>query len=234
MKTLLLKISGELFKSQKDASCLDSALVKDLVQQVKQLAQTHHIGLVIGGGNLFRGTKEGAQLGLQRTTADVVGMLATVMNGLMLQDFFLAAGVPCTLLSAHGIHGTVQEVSLHELRKARKQNSVVIFAGGTGLSHCSTDTAAVMRALQMGASEVWKATTVEGVYDDDPARNPQAQLIKTVTYADVLKRNLRVMDLTAITLAQENGLTLRVFSIFAKNALLQVAEKSDFGSTIKS
>jgi uridylate kinase len=111
---------------------------------------------------------------------------------------------------------------------------VIIFTGGTGNPYFSTDTAAILRALQVGASTVWKATTIDYVYDDDPSRNTNAQPIKTATYQDVLMRKLKVMDLTAITLAQEHNITLRIFSIYAPNALGQVAENNNFGSTISS
>lgn len=240
MKSVLIKLSGELFKTPSsdanvsDDACMNISFVRDIVAQIKKLTLTHRVGIVIGGGNFFRGRNEGRQLKLQQTTADSVGMLATAMNGIILQDFMRHADVPCILVGAIPLPGLIQPIDQINIDKALAQNNVIIFTGGTGNPFFSTDTAAVLRALQIGAGTVWKATNVDYVYDDDPSSNAHAQPIKKTTYHDVLARKLKVMDLTAITLAQENNITVRVFSIHSPNALGQVAENNNFGSTISS
>lgn len=243
MKTVLLKISGELFSptpshdGNHDASHdagIDVPFVHQIVSQIKQLTTTHHLSIVIGGGNFFRGSKEGRTLGMRGSTADTVGMLATVMNSLILRDFFHAQAIPCTILGAQAISGVIDAISQTTLDRARATGTVIIFAGGTGCPYFSTDTAGVVRALQMGAQQVWKATKVDYVYDMDPEKNPQAKPLKKLTYQEAHDQNLKVMDATAFTLAREHGIVLRVFSIFIPDALLKVAHDADFGSTISN
>lgn len=239
MKSVLIKLSGELFKKpgtqpSAEHACMDAYFVRDIVMQIKQLTQTHRVSIVIGGGNFFRGAKEGRQLGVRPTTADAVGMLATTMNGLILQDFMVNQGVGCLLVGALALPGLIQPIDQIKIDQAIQNGSVIIFTGGTGNPFFSTDTAAVVRALQVGANEVWKATTVDHVYDADPALNKDAQPIEKTTYADVLARRLKVMDMTAIALAQEHNISVRIFSIYTPNALGLVAENNNFGSTISS
>jgi len=227
MKTILLKVSGEVLNH-------DAILAGSIARQLAQLTQTHTIGVVVGGGNFFRGAKEGKEWGLAATTGDAVGMLATVMNGLILQDLFGKAGIACTLLSALPIAGVVQPISQEAIINAHAQKKVIIFVGGTGSPYFSTDTTAIVRALQMGAQEIWKATKVGFIYDSDPAINQGAKPLTTVTYDHVLKNNLRIMDQTAFALAQEHKLTIRVFNIFEKDALIKVADNPNVGSTLRS
>lgn len=227
MKSVVLKLSGELLTS-------DSAHVKIIVSQIKQLLSTHHIYIVIGGGNLFRGQKEGRALGLRPAVADTVGMLATVMNGLVLKELLMCEGVDAVVLNACAIPGVVDQISQMALDDAcKKQRSVVIFTGGTGNPFVTTDTCAIIRALQVGACEIWKATKVEGIYDADPVVNSSAQLIKKVTYDDVLQRHLGVLDATAVALARQHTIRIRIFSLFTPNALLSVAGDPSFGSSIE-
>ncbi len=239
MNTILLKLSGEFFLGQpgKHANannvCMNITFINTIIQQIKQLIKTHRINIVIGGGNFFRGLKEGKALGLEQETADTVGMLATVMNGIMLRNLFEQAGITCIVLSSYEIHGIVSQVSHTLIKQSQEQHAVIIFVGGTGNPYFSTDTASIIRALQTQSSEVWKASTVNAVYDADPALNAHAKPLKKITYADVLSQSLKVMDLTAITMAKEHNIKLRVFSIFEPNALLQVAQNADFGSTIQ-
>lgn len=238
MQALLLKLSGELFTGQPRAgktqagTPFDVAFVLQLVEQIKQLSASYNIGIVVGGGNFFRGAKNGPALGLTKTAADSVGMMATIMNGLMLQDLLQTAGVNCCLVSAYPIAGIANPIDMNNLRAAHASRTVVIFAGGTGNPCFSTDTAAVIRAVQWGAPTIWKATTVDYVYDSDPATNPNAQQLKTVSYDDVLSKKLNIMDLAAITIAQHHKLTIRIFNIFAPQALLDAAKNKNIGSTI--
>jgi len=234
MKPILLKLSGELFKTTASGHdvCMDTALVGQIIKQIQILSSTHHISIVVGGGNFFRGAKEGHALSLRPTTADSVGMLATVMNSLILRDFFYNHKIACTILSPFPIPGIIQPIDQAIIDHARINNQVIIFAGGTGNPFFTTDTTAVLRALQVGAQEVWKATKVEYVYDADPVKNPDAKQLKKISYTDVLQKKLQVMDLTAITLAQEHNIVIRVFSLFSPDALLHVAQDPEFGSTI--
>jgi len=230
MKTVLLKVSGELFTNKNGN--YNTAVIESLIERFGELRKSHTVGLVIGGGNFFRGAQHGKLLGLKQPTADMVGMLGTVMNGLILQDLLQAAGIETTLLSAVPIPQAVHTIKQISIEDALKKKHCLIFAGGTGNPYFSTDTNAVLRALQMGALEVWKATTVDYVYDDDPAKNPQAKPFKTISYSEVLQQHLKVMDATAILLAQQHKVVLRVFNLFTPSSLLKVAQDPSFGSTI--
>lgn len=237
-EAVLIKLSGEALKngpveaSQPAGAVICDAFVRGLVAQLKILTQSHVVGIVVGGGNFFRGGQEGKRLQLQSVTADSVGMLATVMNGLILRDYVQASGIACSLMSAYPIAGVVDAVGHEEIVNARNEGKVMIFVGGTGNPFFTTDTAAIVRALQIGACVVWKATDVDFVYDADPAINPEAKPLKTVTYDQALEKKLKVMDLSAFALAREHGLTIRVFNVFASDALLNVAKNKDFGSTV--
>jgi len=226
MKPVVLKLSGELLTS-------DMACVKGILGNIKKLLSTHRISIVIGGGNLFRGQKEGRALGLRPAVADTVGMLATVMNGLVLKELLICEGVDAVVLNAYAIPGVVDQISQMALDACQKQGSVVIFTGGTGNPFVTTDTCAIIRALQVGAREIWKATKVEGIYDADPVVNSSAQLIKKVTYDDVLQQHLGVLDATAVALARHHTIRIRIFSLFTPNALLSVAGDPSFGSSIE-
>lgn len=239
-KKILIKISGELFRVHNQRctdmevtpSGFDYQLVHALAEQVKELSATYHVGFVIGGGNFFRGGHEGKHLKLRQSVADDVGMLATVMNGIILQECLRNEHVSSTLLSAVAIPGMVDVLSQAKIDQALELDRSIIFAGGTGNPFFTTDTNAIVRALQMGATQVWKATKVDAVYDDDPVKNPASKPIKSISFDDALRQNLRIMDMTALTLAQENQLTIRVFNLFAPQALLNVAQNNEFGSTI--
>jgi uridylate kinase len=188
----------------------------------------------MGGGNFFRARKQGVMWGMQQAPADTVGMLATVMNGLIWADLLTQAQVPTVVLSALSIPGLVQPISHETITHAQKNNNIIIFTGGTGNPYFTTDTAAVLRGLQMGAREIWKATGVDYIFDADPAQNPQAHPIKNISYHDFIEKKLGIMDLTAITMAQENNIIIRVFNIFTPQALFNAAHDKTIGSTISS
>ncbi|MBM3886522.1 UMP kinase [Candidatus Dependentiae bacterium] len=231
MKKILLKISGEMFASKHGV--LDLAIVQSLVEQIKSLQNTHQFGLVIGAGNFFRGAKADTSLKLSRTTADLVGMLGTVMNSVMLQDIFEQHTIKTAILSAIHIPEIGRGINSHRINEALANNALIIFAGGSGNPYMTTDTTSVIRALQMGASELWKATKVDYLFDKDPATYADAKPIYTCTHQEVLSQHLRAMDLTASTLAAENNLPIRLFNLFTPNALIRVAKDVNFGSTIK-
>ena len=233
MKSFVIKLSGEIFKPP-TSTAITSTVVTTIVAQIKQLQKTHQINIVIGGGNFFRGSRDGKALHLTPTTAHAVGMLATVMNGLMLHDLCKKESIDCVLLGATQIAGSIECASQERIDAARTRNAVIIFAGGTGCPFFSTDTAAVLRALQVGATEIWKATTVDGVYSADPATDKTATRIPAITYTDALAKQLKIVDATALCLAQEHALTIRVFNGFTTDALRTAAQNNTFGSTIKS
>lgn len=228
MNTILIKLSGTVFNLHSNVH----DILNPIVTQLAELSQHVRLGIVVGGGNFFRASKEGRLLGLQRGTADTVGMLATMMNGLMLQDLLLQHNVKTTLLSALDAPGVAPSITQESLRKARAENQCIIFSGGTGLSYFSTDTNAIIRALQIDACAVWKATNVDGLYSADPAKNPDATLIKMITPEEVLMQRLAVMDATAITLALQHRVPIRIFNVFKPGNLRTALDREDIGSTI--
>ena len=235
MNSVLIKLSGEcLFGSDfLDHGKNNCLLVQSIVDQVKILQKTYKIGIVIGGGNFFRASRQGVALGIRQPVADFVGMLATVMNGLLLQDFFARSGVVAEVLGAFEISGVVQNISNQRIEAAQVDGKIIIFVGGTGNPFFTTDTCAVLRALQIGAKLVWKATNVDGVYDFDPNKNLNAKILKRLSYSQFMAQDLKVMDLTSISLAQKYGVKIKVFNVFTKNALFNAANDVNFGSSIE-
>lgn len=231
-KRVLLKLTGNaLLTCDGKKQSMDT--VRELALQINQMRTSHHFGLVIGGGNFFRGSIHGKALGLTPAISHHVGMLATMMNGAMIQDIFEQNGIPTTLFSAMPCPTIGQPISQEAIGLALAQDRVLIFVGGTGVPFVTTDTNAVIRACQMGAQEVWKATGVDGVYDADPKIDPSAHLLKKISYTQALSMGLKIVDSTALIIGQENGLTLRVFHVCEKNALLLAATQPLFGSTIQ-
>ncbi len=222
---ILLKLTGNILDK-------GPGPLENIAAQIKQL--DHTFGIVIGGGNFFRGARQSSALHISEQTGHTVGMLATMMNGLIVQDILEQAGVSTTLFSAVSCPSVGLPLSPQALNKALKESRCLIFSGGTGNPFVSTDTTAVIRALQMDAQQIWKATKVDGVYSADPQKEPSAKLIKKLTYKQALDDNLDVMDATAFTLAQEHNLDLRVFNIFSNNALIQAANDPEFGSTLST
>ena len=229
-KTILIKLTGEIFLNHD--GCLTSQTARSLAKQIKQLLLTHNIGIVIGGGNFFRGSREGVDLGIAPAISHQVGMLATVMNGLILHNLLDQEGVSSTLFTALEIPVVGKPASFQEINNALQHASCLIFTGGTGNPFFSTDTAAIVRALQMNASQVWKATNVHGIYSADPHTHADATLLHHTTFAHALAHQLGIMDATALLLAQEHTLPIRIFSSFVPNALLHAAEDPTFGSII--
>jgi len=220
-KRLLLKLSGEALMG-KGAFGIDMAVAERLARDIAEaVAAGAEIAVVVGGGNIFRGLA-GAAKGMERATADYMGMLATVMNALALQNALENANVPARVLSAIPMptvcESYVRPKALHHMKEGR----VVIFAAGTGNPFFTTDTAATLRAIEMDCQAVAKATQVDGVYDSDPRKNADAKRFDRLGYADVLARDLRVMDGAAIALARDNALPVIVFSIEEPGNLLKV------------
>lgn len=235
MDSILIKISGELFcnkNATKDGK-FNIDFAENIVKQIKELQKKFNVGIVIGGGNFFRGIKEYERLNLRQAVADSIGMLATVMNGVLLQEIFENTGLKTALLSSIVIPQICEMGSQKNIDTAIENKKVIIFVGGTSNPFFSTDTTAVVRALQIGAKQIWKATKTDFVYDDDPEINKQSKPLQQISYQQALEMKLKIMDLTAFTLAQEYKLEIRVFNIFTENALLLVAGNNNFGSTLK-
>lgn len=227
-KRILLKLTGTLLEPQ------HGALIKNMLENLNALRATHQFGIVIGGGNFFRGRTQGAALGLRPTAGHTVGMLATLMNGVILKDLMLQMGIKARLLAAQPCPAVAQLICQDAIDDACAAGEVIIFAGGTGNPFFTTDTNAIMRALQMQAHEVWKATTIDGVYTADPHTDTTATKLTRLTHQDALDRELGIMDLTALTLAKEYKIAIRVFTLFQNNALLEAAQSSNIGSIIET
>lgn len=230
-KRILLKLTGEAFISTTNNN-LNPVLVNDLFNQIKKLSTHYQFGLVIGGGNFFRGKQHGKTMGITPPVGHQIGMLATLMNGLMVKDLLEQHGVTASLFSAITCPEMASSISQQAIENALLKDQVIIFAGGTGNPFFSTDTTAVLRSLQINAHEIWKASHIDGVYSADPKKDPQAQLLKDITYQYALEHKLGIMDATAFTLAAENKQIIRVFSAFEPNALIKASEEKNFGSII--
>ena len=230
-KRILLKLTGEVFGKQHEPFSADT--IVNLIEQIKELKSTNQFGIVIGGGNFFRGSKQGKELGLATKNAHQVGMLATMMNGIMLQDLFEQHGVSTELFSAISCPQVAKVINQQAINTALDESKTILFAGGTGSPFFTTDTNAVLRSLQISADEIWKGTSIDGIYTKDPAKNPDAQRIEKITYAEAIKQRLGIMDLTAYSMAQQHKQRIRIFNIFAPNALHNAAQDSNFGSIIE-
>ncbi|MDD5101296.1 MAG: UMP kinase [Syntrophales bacterium] len=209
---VLLKLSGETLTG-KQTFGIDPEMVGAIAAEIRDVASLRvQIGIVIGGGNIFRGMAASAK-GMERVSADYMGMLATVINGLALQSALERAGVPTRVQTAIEMREVaepfIQRRAIHHLEKGR----VVIFAAGTGNPYFTTDTAAVLRAVEIRANIILKATKVNGVYDKDPVQHADAIMYENISYTDVLTKNLKVMDATAISLCRDNELPLIVFNL---------------------
>lgn len=220
-KRVLLKLSGEALMGEQDFGLEPktiSRIAAEIAQAVKLGTQ---ICLVIGGGNIFRGV-QAAATGMERTTADYMGMLATVMNALAMQSALEQFGLNTRVLSAIPMQTVCEPYIRRRAVRHMEKGRVVIFAAGSGNPFFTTDTAAALRASEMECDAMLKATKVDGVYDSDPVKNPDAVRFEKLTYMDVLNRELKVMDASAITLSRENDIPILVFSIYEPGMLAKV------------
>jgi len=199
---------------------IDVSIINSIAREIKSVAKNNYeICLVIGGGNIFRGIK-GASDGIDRSTSDYMGMLATVMNALSLQSCLEKIDLPTRVQTAISMSQIAEPYIKRKAVRHLEKNRIVIFAAGTGNPFFSTDTAAALRASEMSCSLIIKATKVDGIYDSDPLKNKNAKLIKKLSYSDVINKNLRIMDLTAISLAKESNIPILVTNIFKSNSLI--------------
>ena len=220
-KRVLLKISGEALMGDRDYG-LDPDMVGRVATEVKEAVDTGvQVCLVIGGGNIFRGVSAAAK-GMERTTADYMGMLATVMNALGMQSALERVGVQTRVLSAIPMQSVCEPYIRRRAVRHMEKGRVVIFAAGTGNPFFTTDTAAALRASEMDCDAMMKGTKVDGVYDSDPVTNPDAKRFEKLGYMDVLSRDLKVMDASAIALSRDNGIPIIVFSIQEAGGLAKV------------
>ena len=230
-KRILLKLSGEALMGE-DAYGINRQTLQHIVAEIAQVANMGvEIGVVIGGGNIFRGVAPGAT-GMDRATADYMGMLATVMNALALQDAMRHAGVASRVQSALNIEQIVEPYIRGKAIRYLEEGKIVIFAAGTGNPFFTTDTAAALRGSEVGAEIVLKATKVDGVYTADPKIDPSAKLYARISFDEAIARNLKVMDATALTLCRDQKLSINVFSIFKKQALQRVVLGAEEGTLV--
>ena len=228
---VLLKLSGEAFADPQHGFGIDARIVSSIARQVADAKNMGaELGIVVGGGNIIRGLSASAQ-GADRTTADYMGMLATVLNALPLQDALEAEGVHTRVQSAIQIAEVAEPYIRRRAMRHLEKGRVVIFAGGTGNPYFSTDTTAALRALEIDAQAILKGTRVDGVYDSDPMVNPDATLFGSLPYIEVLSRGLKVMDSTAITLCMDNALPIIVFNLKSPN-ITRVLAGEDVGTLV--
>jgi uridylate kinase len=232
-KRILLKLSGEALMGE-DAYGINRTTIDRIVAEIAVVASMGlEIAVVIGGGNIFRGVAPAAA-GMDRATADYMGMLATVMNALALQDAMRRGGLNGRVQSALNIEQVVEPYIRGKAMRYLEEGKIVIFAAGTGNPFFTTDTAAALRGTEMGCDIVLKATKVDGVYSADPKTNPKAQRYTRVSFDDAINQNLKVMDATALTLCRDQKLPINVFSIFKPGALKRVVMGEDEGTLVHS
>lgn len=230
-KRILLKLSGEALMGD-DAYGINRATITRIVNEIKEVVDLGvQVAVVIGGGNIFRGVAPAAE-GMDRATADYMGMLATVMNAMALQDAMKNIGLNARVQSALNIEQVAEPYIRGKAIRYLEEGRVVIFGAGTGNPFFTTDTAAALRGMEINAEIVIKATKVDGVYTDDPKTNPEAMRYKTISFDEAIIKNLKVMDATALTLCRDQKLPIAVFSIFKQGALKKVVMGEDEGTMV--
>ena len=231
-KRILLKLSGEALMSEKGGS-IDADIVKRLAGEVKDLCDAElEVGLVIGGGNILRGAEKASE-GLDRVTSDQMGMLATVINALAMQDALEHLGQQVRVMTALKINQVCEDYIRRKAVRHLEKGRVVIFAAGTGNPFFTTDTAASLRAIEINAELMIKATKVKGVFSADPEKHKDARFYSRLTYDEALDQRLSVMDTTALVLCRENDLPMRVMNIFEPGAVMRLMQGEDIGSLIE-
>jgi uridylate kinase len=230
-KRILLKLSGEALMGDQGFGICPNML-SYVAEEVRSIVELDvQLAIVVGGGNIFRGVAA-SSFGMERTSADHMGMLATVLNSLALQDALEKKGIQTRVQTAISMHEVAEPYILRRALRHLEKGRVVIFAAGSGNPYFTTDTAAVLRAKEIHAEILLKATKVNGLYDSDPERNADARFIRTISFMEVLERQLRVMDMTAISLAMDNQLPLMVFNLKEKGNIQKVVCGEDVGTTI--
>ena len=231
-KRVLLKLSGEALMGDKNFG-IDQKMVQFIADELKKISKLKvDIAIVIGGGNIFRGLEASAE-GMERTSADYMGMLATVLNALAVQNALEKNGMPTRVQSAIEMQELAEPYIRRKAVRHLEKGRFVIFAAGTGNPYFTTDTAAALRAVEIGADIILKATKVDGVYSSDPVINPRAKKYSEISYIDVLKKGLKVMDSTATSLCMDNNLPITVFSLMKKGNIKKVLEGKKIGTLVR-
>jgi len=232
-RRIALKLSGEAFADPETGFGIHAATVNDVAAEIAEVqAEGFEIGVIVGGGNIWRGLSSAAE-GMDRANADYMGMLATVINAMALRDAIESAGAEARVQTAINIAEVAEPyIRLRAVRHLEK-GRVVIFAGGTGNPYFTTDTATALRAAEIGAEGVLKATGVDGVYDADPRQDPNATLFTELTYMEVLSKGLRVMDATAITMCMDNDLPIRVFNVTVPGNIARAVRGEEVGTLVR-
>jgi uridylate kinase len=232
-RRVLLKVSGETLAGPQKFG-LHPATMKAIAHEIKEVVDLKvQVGVVVGGGNIFRGLAASEQ-GMERAVADYMGMLATVINALALQDALEKVGVPTRVMSAIAMHEVAEPYIRRRAIRHLEKGRVVIFGAGTGSPYFTTDTAGALRATEIGAEAILKGTKVDGIYDRDPEKDPGAVLLKRVTYFDIVEKELRVMDSTAATMAMEQHIPIIVFKLFEPGNMMKVVLGQDVGTIVES
>ena len=230
-KRIMLKISGEALMGE-DPFGINQRTISNIVHEIKEALDLKiQMGIVIGGGNIFRGVALGAA-GMDRATADYMGMMATVMNALALQDAMKHAGIVARVQSALNIEQVVEPYIRGKAMRYLEEGKVVIFAAGTGNPFFTTDTAAALRGVEMNADIMIKATKVDGIYSEDPKKNPKAKRYEVVSFDEAIQKVLKVMDATALTLCRDQQLPIAVFNIFKSGALKNILLGQNEGTLV--
>lgn len=228
---VLLKLSGEALMGDLPYG-IDATIVQDIAQEVADIvANGVQVAIVVGGGNIFRGVK-GAAAGMDRATADYIGMIATVMNAMTLQDALERSGVPTRVQTAISMQEVAEPYIRRRAMRHLEKKRVVIFGAGSGNPFFTTDTTAALRAAEIGADVLFKATKVDGVYDSDPRLNPNARRYQTLTYGHILTQELRVMDSTAISLCKDNNIPIIVFDLSVKGNIRRAVMGEQIGTLV--
>lgn len=232
-KRVVVKLSGEALGSRESGSTIDTATLRATAEELSEVLQSGiQVAVVVGGGNIFRGLR-GASQGMDRAQSDYMGMLATVINALALQDSLERCNVPTRVMTAIEISQVAEPYIRRRAIRHLDRGNVVVFAAGTGNPFFSTDTAAALRAMEIRAEALFKATKVDGIYDKDPVRHPTARLLQHVSYDRFLNDHLAVMDATAVALCRDNGLPVRVFKAERGN-IQRACFGENVGTTISS
>jgi uridylate kinase len=233
-RRILLKLSGEALMGDGRCGGIDPATLNRLASEILDLCRAGvQVGLVIGGGNIIRGAEKASE-GLERVTSDHMGMLATVINALAMQDAIEHLGQPVRVMSALKINQVCEDYICRRAVRHLEKGRVAIFAAGTGIPFFTTDSAASLRAIEINADLLIKATKVDGVYSGDPLKNPQAEFYSRLTYDQALDQRLRVMDATALVLCRDHRMPLRVMNVFHPGAVMRLVQGEEIGSLIET
>lgn len=231
-KRVLLKLGGESLAAEEGGFGIDQSAIQGLASEIREAKELGvQIAIVIGGGNIFRGVTA-SSLGMERVTADYMGMLATVINALALQHALEVEGITTRVQTAIEIHQVAEPYVRRKAIRHLEKDRIIIFAGGTGNPYFTTDTAASLRAMEIGADVIFKATKVDGIYSADPMKVDNATKFSQLTYLEVLKKGLKVMDSTSVSLCMDNKLPMVIFNVREKNSIRRVLMGEKIGTTV--